>query len=83
MAKTWYFLKIRLTKLYIWGIIYFVSADIAQAAEHFIGNEEVTGSTPVISSINNGLNVWFEPFFCFILILVLGIYKIPRSNKLL
>ena len=26
-------------------------ADIAQQAEHFLGKEEVTGSSPVISSI--------------------------------
>ena len=28
-------------------------ADVAQEAEHFIGNEEVGGSTPLVSSIKN------------------------------
>ena len=30
---------------------FFVSADVAQLVEHFLGKEEVTGSIPVISSI--------------------------------
>ncbi len=28
-------------------------ADVAQEVEHFIGNEEVGGSTPLVSSIKN------------------------------
>ena len=32
-------------------------AHIAQEVEHFLGKEEVTGSTPVMSSSNNNLNL--------------------------
>jgi hypothetical protein len=36
-----------------------VVAHVAQSAEHFLGKEEVTGSIPVMGSINSGAG-WFR-----------------------
>ena len=36
---------------------WFIPAHVAQAAEHFLGKEEVTGSNPVVGSMTRSLQV--------------------------
>ena len=42
--------------VYNMTVTLFASADVAQAVEHFLGKEEVMGSSPIISSIQKPLN---------------------------